>query len=38
MIYELRIYHLTPGRMPDSNKRFDDVTIGRFEKHNKQVG
>jgi hypothetical protein len=39
MIYELRIYHVMPGRMPDINKRFssNDVTMGLFKKHGLQM-
>ncbi len=27
MIYEQRIYHVMPGRMPDLLKRFEEVTL-----------
>jgi hypothetical protein len=37
MIYELRIYHIMPGRMPDINKRFNDVTMGPIKKQNMRV-
>jgi hypothetical protein len=37
MIYELRIYHDMPGRMPDIDKRFNDVTMGLFKKHGLQM-
>ena len=39
MVYELRVYHIVPGRMPAIIKRFDTVTCRLFEKHGiKQVG
>lgn len=39
MIYELRIYRCTPGRLPDLNKRFEGVTLNLWEKHGiRQVG
>src|SRR3984957_20519800 len=33
MIYELRIYHCVPGRLPDLIKRFDTITLKLWEKH-----
>ncbi len=33
MIYELRIYHCMPGRLPDLVKRFDTITLKMWEKH-----
>jgi hypothetical protein len=27
MLYEMRIYHCMPGRLPDLNKRFEAVTL-----------
>ena len=33
MLYELRIYHAVPGRLPDLLKRFDTITLKLFEKH-----
>ena len=27
MIYELRIYHCVPGRLPELVKRFDTITF-----------
>jgi hypothetical protein len=33
MIYELRIYHCVPGRLPDLMKRFDTITLPLWEKH-----
>ncbi len=32
MIYEMRIYHCMPGRLPDVMKRFETVTLGLWEK------
>ena len=37
MLYELRIYHMYPGRLPNINKRFQDVTLDLFKKHNIHV-
>jgi hypothetical protein len=33
MIYELRIYHCAPGRLPELNKRFENTTLKLWEKH-----
>ncbi len=33
MLYELRIYHCVPNRMPALLKRFDEVTLDLFKKH-----
>ncbi len=33
MIYELRIYHIHPGKMDAIHKRFSNVTINLFKKH-----
>jgi hypothetical protein len=33
MIYELRVYHCLPGRLPALLKRFETVTLGVWEKH-----
>ena len=33
MIYELRIYHCLPGRLPALLKRFDTVTLKKWEQH-----
>lgn len=33
MMYELRVYHCIPGRLPDLNKRFEAVTLKLWEKH-----
>ena len=33
MIHELRIYHATPGRLPDLHRRFETVTLKLWEKH-----
>ena len=37
MIYEYRSYEVMPGRMPDLQKRFADVTMALFKKHGIQV-
>jgi hypothetical protein len=33
MLYELRIYHMHPGRLPAIHKRFSEHTLGIFERH-----
>jgi len=33
MIYEYRAYYVMPGRMPDIQRRFADVTMNLFTKH-----
>jgi len=33
VLYELRIYHATPGRMAALNKRFENVTVKIWQKH-----
>jgi hypothetical protein len=33
MLYEYRRYKAAPGKMPALNQRFEDVTLGLFEKH-----
>ena len=33
MIYELRIYHCVPGRLPALLNRFDKITLPLWEKH-----
>ena len=33
MIYELRVYHCVPGRLPALLKRFETITLGLWEKH-----
>ncbi len=39
MIYELRIYHCVPGRLPALLKRFETVTLAIWERHGiKQAG
>jgi len=39
MIYELRVYHCLPGRLPALLKRFETATMRLFEKHGiRQVG
>jgi hypothetical protein len=32
-VYELRIYHTHPGKMPDLLKRFREHTTALFERH-----
>ena len=39
MIYELRIYHCAPQKLPELNKRFQTTTLGFWQKHGiEQVG
>ncbi len=39
MVYELRIYHCLPGRLPALLKRFETTTLGIWERHGiKQAG
>lgn len=39
MVYELRIYHTMPGKMPALLNRFANTTIRLFERHGiQQVG
>jgi hypothetical protein len=33
MLYELRTYHAMPGRLPDLNRRFAEITLDYFKKH-----
>jgi hypothetical protein len=33
MIYELRVYHCLPGRLPALLKRFETITLKLWEKH-----
>ena len=33
MLYELRVYHAVPGRLPDLLKRFATITLGLWRKH-----
>lgn len=33
MVYELRIYHCVPGRLPALLKRFETITLKIWEKH-----
>jgi hypothetical protein len=33
MIYELRVYHCVPGRLPNLLKRFETITLGIWERH-----
>jgi hypothetical protein len=37
MIYEYRAYYAVPGRMPDIQRRFNDVTMRLFDKHGIKV-
>ena len=37
MIYEYRAYYAAPGKMPDIQKRFNDVTMKLFAKHGIKV-
>ncbi|SEO00782.1 NIPSNAP family protein [Paenibacillus sp. OV219] len=37
MLYELRIYHVVPGRMNELLDRFRDHTLKLFEKHQLKV-
>ncbi len=32
MLYEYRVYHAMPGRLPDLERRFTDHTLGFFER------
>ncbi len=39
MIHELRIYHTTPGRMPDLLNRFETITLAIWKRFDiRQVG
>ena len=33
MLYELRIYHCLPGRLPDLIRRFETITLGIWKRH-----
>ena len=33
MIYEMRVYHCVPGRLPDLLKRFENHTLKIWDKH-----
>ena len=33
MIYEMRVYHCVPGRLPDLLKRFETITLPLWDKH-----
>ena len=37
MIHEYRAYYVMPGRMPDIQKRFAEVTMKLFKKHGIEV-
>ena len=39
MIYEMRVYHCAPGRLPALNNRFETITLKFWEKYGiEQVG
>jgi hypothetical protein len=33
MLYELRIYHMHPGRLPAIHERFSEHTLALFDRH-----
>ena len=33
MLYELRVYHCAPGRLPALNNRFETITLKFWEKY-----
>ncbi len=33
MIYELRVYHCVPGRLPDLLRRFETITLKIWQRH-----
>lgn len=33
MLYELRVYHCVPGRLPDLLKRFETITTRIWQRH-----
>ena len=33
MIYEMRVYHCMPGKLPAVMKRFDTITLKIWERH-----
>ena len=37
MLYELRVYHMHPGRLPAIHKRFSGVTLDLFKRHGIKV-
>jgi hypothetical protein len=37
MLYELRTYNAMPGRLPDLNRRFADITMGYFKQYGIQA-
>ncbi len=37
MLYELRIYDIVPGKMPDVHARFANITRGLFDRHGIRV-
>ncbi len=38
MLYELRVYHAVPGRLPDLLKRFDTITLPIWQRHGIEQG
>jgi len=39
MLYEMRIYHSMPGKLPALLARFENTTVALFEKHGfRQIG
>lgn len=39
MLYEMRVYHCIPGRLPALHKRFQEATLKLWKKHGiRQVG
>ncbi len=37
MIYELRTYYITPGKLEDIHNRFSKLTLGLFKRHGLHV-
>ena len=33
MIYEMRVYHCLPGKLPELNKRFETMTLAIWKRH-----
>jgi len=33
VIYELRVYHCLPGKLPELNKRFETATLAIWKRH-----
>ena len=36
-LFEYRVYEVIPGRLPALNRRFQEITLGYFEKHGIRV-